>query len=119
MLWQRGNTVKNTDQFKNTECCAQYGARLVMKSVICPRRDGAAVEDERQPRKIIIINMLLLNAVLIEIEVQLSKETAPAHQGAPVKSSERFKSVGHQVETLNQVEAITFCRALKMKMVRD
>ena len=39
---------------------AQYGARLVMKSVICPRRDGAAVEDERQPRKIIIINMLLL-----------------------------------------------------------
>ena len=39
---------------------AQYGARHVMKSVICPRRDGAAVEDERQPRKIIIINMLLL-----------------------------------------------------------
>ena len=31
--------------------CAQYGASLVMKSVICPRRDGAAVEDEEQPRK--------------------------------------------------------------------
>ena len=40
--------------------CAQYGASLVMKSVICPRRDGAAVEDEEQPRKnqkIIIINV--------------------------------------------------------------
>ena len=31
--------------------CAQYGASLVMKSVICPRRDRAAVEDEEQPRK--------------------------------------------------------------------
>ena len=49
--------MKNTDQFKNTECCAQYGARLVMKSVICPRRDGAAEEDGGHPRKIIIINM--------------------------------------------------------------